>query len=208
MISRRTSSVRKEDVFPRLPYSDSTCSQTFGRCSQACGRRSQACGRRSQACRLCSQMLLGWWWALWDLLPAHPGALRCTWRLLNWSSKLWNMTTLVFWSDNSQTLPEAPSDQTTVCWWDCVLHHHHTIPPRYRRSYPRLEVRGCHPKKNSCGHQSLVSGHQLCCRLVGQDKQYKKGLGCIISLPPWPIRQEYFNQSFGQHYWHTVQFLH
>jgi len=29
MISRRTSSIPKEDVFPRLLYSDSTCSQVL-----------------------------------------------------------------------------------------------------------------------------------------------------------------------------------
>jgi len=40
MISRRTSSVPKEDVFPRLLYCDSRCSQTCRRGSQACHRRS------------------------------------------------------------------------------------------------------------------------------------------------------------------------
>ena len=31
-------------------------------------------------------------------------------------SQLWDLTTLAFWSDNSQTLPEAPSDRNTFCW--------------------------------------------------------------------------------------------
>jgi len=62
MISRRTCSVPTEDVFPRLLYSDS-------RCSQACGRRSQACGPRSQASRRRYQVLPG-------MSPALPGALR------------------------------------------------------------------------------------------------------------------------------------
>jgi len=42
MISRRTSSVSKEDVvFLRLLYCDSRCSQTCRRCSQVCRRCSQ-----------------------------------------------------------------------------------------------------------------------------------------------------------------------
>jgi len=103
MISRPTRNVPKEGVLPRLLYSDS-------RCSQACSQRTQACGRRSQACPRRSQVLPGLWSAL-------PGAPRYTWRPLHRSSKLRDLTTLGFWSDNSQTLPEAPSDQNTFCWW-------------------------------------------------------------------------------------------
>jgi len=69
--------------------------------------------------RLChrrSQVLPGLWSALPDLSPALLGAPRCTWRPLHQSSKLWDLTTLGFWSDNSQTLPEAPSDKNTFCW--------------------------------------------------------------------------------------------
>jgi len=95
MISRSTSIIPNEDVFLRWLYCDS-------RCSQACRWRSQACSQRSQ-------MLPG-------LSSALPGAPRCTWRPLHRSSKVWNLTTLGFWSDNSQTLPEAPSDKNTFCW--------------------------------------------------------------------------------------------
>jgi len=58
MISRRTSSVPK-DVFPRLLYCDSRCSQTCRRRSEACRRRSQTCRRRSQTSRQRSQVLPG-----------------------------------------------------------------------------------------------------------------------------------------------------
>jgi len=112
MIWRCTSHVPKEDVFPRLLDGDSTC-------SRACSPRSEACGRRSWACPRSSQVLQGLWSALPALSPAVPGAPRCTWRPLHRSSKLWDLTTLGFWSDNSLTLPEAPSDQNTLCW--CLL---------------------------------------------------------------------------------------
>jgi hypothetical protein len=53
MISRRTSSVLKEDVvFPRLLYCDPRCSQT-------CCRRTKVCCRRTQVRRLCTQVLAG-----------------------------------------------------------------------------------------------------------------------------------------------------
>jgi len=55
MISRRTSSVPKEDVFPRLLYCDSRCSQSCRRRSEACRRRTKTCRRRSQTCRRRSQ---------------------------------------------------------------------------------------------------------------------------------------------------------
>ena len=112
MISRCTSSVLK-DVFPRLLYSDPMCSQACGWCSQACGWHSQACSRRCQA-------LPGLWLALPDLPPARPGACRCTWRPLYWTSNPWDMTTLGFRSDNSQTLPAAHSNHNTFCAWSSL----------------------------------------------------------------------------------------
>jgi len=64
MISRRTSSVPKEDVFPGLLYCDSRCSQTSRRPSEArrrhsqnCPQSSQNCPRRSQTCHRRSQVL-------------------------------------------------------------------------------------------------------------------------------------------------------
>jgi len=64
MISRRTSRVPKEDVFSRLLYCDSRCSQT-------CCWRSLACRRRSQVHPGLSSALPG-------LLPALPDAPMCT----------------------------------------------------------------------------------------------------------------------------------
>jgi len=57
MISRHTSNVPKEDVFPTLLYCDSMCSQT--------------CHRPSQACRRCSQVLPG-------APKVHSAAPRCS----------------------------------------------------------------------------------------------------------------------------------
>jgi hypothetical protein len=72
--------------------------------------------------------LRGFWSALPGLTPVLPSAARCTRRPLLPFSKLWDLTTLRFWSDNSQTLPEAPSNQNTFCWctWEWqwqVLEH-------------------------------------------------------------------------------------
>jgi len=114
MISRRTSSVPKEDIFPRLLYHDSMYSQD-------CHRSSQAFGQRSQACRRHTQVLPGLLSALPGLSPTLPGAPRCTWRPLHRSSTLWDWTTLGSRSNNSQTLPEAPSDQNTFCWCGASL---------------------------------------------------------------------------------------
>jgi hypothetical protein len=143
MISSGTSSVPKEhDDFPRLLYSDWTCSLAY-RHSQACRRRSQAGGWHSQTYLSPSQLLPGlllglpgMWLALADLLRGLPAAPRlvtspptCTqasgWRAQALpgapdghcigSSKLWDLTTLGFWSNNSWTLPQAPSDKNTFC---------------------------------------------------------------------------------------------
>jgi hypothetical protein len=54
MISRRTSRDPEEEVFPKLLYSDSTCSQVCHRSFQACCWRSQACTRCSRTCHWCS----------------------------------------------------------------------------------------------------------------------------------------------------------
>jgi len=48
------------------------------------------------------------------LLAAAP---RCTWSPLQRSRKLWDLTLLGFWSDNSQTLRNAPSEHTAHCWY-------------------------------------------------------------------------------------------
>jgi len=65
------------------------------------------------------EVLPGFLSALPVLSPALPGAPRCTWRPLHWSSQLWDLTTLEFWSDNSETLLETPSDIITFCW--CIF---------------------------------------------------------------------------------------
>jgi len=86
-------------------------------------RCSKACGWCSRACRWCSQVLPG----LWKVLPDKSLALLCTsrwaWRPLHQSSILWDLTTLGFWSDYSQTHSEAPRDQNTICWCATILDH-------------------------------------------------------------------------------------
>jgi len=135
MMSRRTSSDPKEEYFPKPLYSDSryseawrwrfqvsglcthSCRQCTQACrqskqashlrSQACRQHSQVCSRRSQTCHRCSQMLP---WLSPDLLSRNrfsTCASTCTWRPLHWSSKLWDLTTMRFWSANSQTVPET-----------------------------------------------------------------------------------------------------
>jgi len=104
MISRHTSSVPKRDVFPRLLYSNSTC-------SQACGQRSQACRRRSQVLPGASRLVVG-------APKLASGAPRCMFRPQHRASKLCALTTLGSWSDNSQTLPGAPIDPNTFCLWE------------------------------------------------------------------------------------------
>jgi hypothetical protein len=47
--------------------------------------------------------------------PTLPGAPTCSWRSLRRSSQLCDLTTPGFWSINSLTLPEAPSDIITFC---------------------------------------------------------------------------------------------
>jgi len=74
MIFRRTSSVSKEEDFPRLLYCDSRCSQT-------CCRRSYTCHRRTQVLPGLSSAHPG-------LSPALPGAPRCT------QSSLWRSEVL------------------------------------------------------------------------------------------------------------------
>ena len=75
------------------------------------------------------------------LSPVHPGALRFTWRPMCRSSQLWYLTPLGFWSDSSQTLPEAPSDIITF-WW-CRSHEIGAWRPRkdmYRRNGVRAII--------------------------------------------------------------------
>jgi len=62
MSSRHPSSVPKDDIFPRLLYSDSRCSQACHvapRCSPACPWHSQPCHRCSQPCCGRSQTCCG-----------------------------------------------------------------------------------------------------------------------------------------------------
>jgi len=117
MISPRTSVVPNEDrVFPRLLYSDSRWSKLVAgtpclvvsarslvagapslvisapRCSQTCCQRSDSCHRRSQ------------------VLPGAPEG-HCIGPVISGIWPLWDSG-----SDNSQTLPETPSDSITFCW--------------------------------------------------------------------------------------------
>jgi hypothetical protein len=63
--------------------------------------------------------LSGLWLALPGLWLALPSGPRCIWRPQHRWNILWDFTTLGFWSDNSQRLPEAPSNQNTLCWCSC-----------------------------------------------------------------------------------------
>ena len=110
MISRRTSSVPKQDVvFPRLLYCDSRCSQT--------------CRRRSQVCCRHSQVLPGLSSALPGLSRALPGTLKAGRNALLGSETLLKSTHLSLHFTFSQTLLEASSDYNRFCWWLCNTTH-------------------------------------------------------------------------------------
>jgi len=82
-------------------------------------RRVAGALRCTQACCPCSQVLP---WLSRDVLCPHrfvAGARRCSWRPLHPSCELWDWSTLRFWSDNSQTLPDAPRDKNASCLWEC-----------------------------------------------------------------------------------------
>jgi len=103
MISRRTSSVPKEDiVFPRLLYCDLRCSKTY-------------CWR-SHSCPLRSQVLPGSFSALPGFPPALPVTLKAGRNALQGSDTLLKLTHLSLNSTFSQTLLEASSDWNTFCW--------------------------------------------------------------------------------------------
>lgn len=71
MVSRRTSSSHKEDVFPRQVYSNSTCSLTCHWCLYACPKHSQECCWQSK-------LLPDIFSALPGLSPALLDAASCT----------------------------------------------------------------------------------------------------------------------------------
>jgi len=62
---------------------------------------------------------------------ALPGTPRCTWRPLHRTSQLWDLTTLGFLSDTSQTLLQAPSDFVIFCW--CPVEADPAYPSSNRR---------------------------------------------------------------------------
>jgi len=104
MISRRTCNVPKDVIFPRLLYSDS-------RCFQACRWRSQVLPGLASALPGLSfahpglssappdvlSALPGLWSALTDMLPALPGAPRCTQCSLRRSEVFSNLSQLLPW---------------------------------------------------------------------------------------------------------------
>ena len=97
LIAWCTSSIPRDDVvFSQLLYSNARC---------------------SQACHLWSQVLP---WLSLDFQYAHrvvTSAPRYTWRPMHLSSQLWDLTTLGFWSDIFQTLPESRGDKNTFGWY-------------------------------------------------------------------------------------------
>jgi len=125
MISRRTSSVPKEDdVSRRLLHCESRCTQTCRRCTQVCRRCTQVCRRCTQVCRRCTQVcrrrtqvcrrrtqvLPGLSSALPGLLLALPVTLKAGRNALLGSDPLLKLTHLSLHSTSSQTLLEASSD--------------------------------------------------------------------------------------------------
>jgi hypothetical protein len=102
MISMGTSSVRKEDVFPKLLYCDSRYSQTCRRCSQVCHQR--------------SLVLPGLSSALPGLSPALQVPLKVGSNALPRSATLLKLTHLSLHSISSQTLLKTCSDKNTFCW--------------------------------------------------------------------------------------------
>jgi len=139
MISRRTSSVPKEDdVSRRLLHCESRCTQTCRRCTQVCRRctqvcrrctqvccrctqvcrrrtqvcrrRTQVCRRRTQVCRRRTQVFPGLSSALPGLLLAFPVTLKAGRNALLGSDPLLKLTHLSLHSTSSQTLLEASSD--------------------------------------------------------------------------------------------------
>jgi len=117
----------------------------------------------------------------------------------------------VWWSSveaSVQTIGSLFSLSGRFLGLGAATNHHREIPPRYCRSYPRLVVGGCHPEAGSCNHHASVSGNQLCRRHVGHDTRRKKALGRLISLPPSPIRQQYWYWRLGYHHGRTYQHLH
>jgi len=93
MIARHTGSVPTTEDFPRMPHRVSRCFQAYR--------------RRSQASGWCSQMFPWLSPRLLSPLRFVAGTPRCTWSPLRWSNKLRVCTTPLFWSDNSNTLPET-----------------------------------------------------------------------------------------------------
>jgi len=91
-------------VFPRLLYSDLRCFQT--------------CGQHSMVLPWFSPELL----CPCVLFPSTP---RCTSRPLHWSSQLWDLSTVGFWSDIFQWLRETKfhfSDVGVKVPPSCMLH--------------------------------------------------------------------------------------
>jgi len=70
----------------------------------------------------CSQVVLGLWSALPGVLNVLPAAPWCTWRPLHRSSQLQDLTTLGFWSNNSQILPETKIHFADVLFSTKAIH--------------------------------------------------------------------------------------
>jgi len=109
MISKRTSSVPKEDVaLPRLLDCDSRCSETDR--------------RRSQVCPWRSQVLPGLLSAVPGLSAAFAVTLKARRNALLGSDTLLKLMHLNLHSTSSQTLLEASSAYNTFCWCSLKLH--------------------------------------------------------------------------------------
>lgn len=73
--------------------------------------------RTFQTCTLFSDLLC---WLSPILISPYrlfPSVPRCTCWPLYQSGQLCNFTSLAFWSDNVQMIPEVPHDKNIFCWW-------------------------------------------------------------------------------------------
>jgi hypothetical protein len=137
IITARREPLTEDDVFPRLLYSTFMYSQAYCQYSQTFCRRYQLLPGLSSALAGMLLVLLDaarlgigalscfqasrWFpqmfrWLSPDLLyPPRIFAMapKCPWRLLHRITNLSMFTILGFWSNNSEILPEAPSDKNT-----------------------------------------------------------------------------------------------
>ena len=143
MISRRTSSVSKEDVaFQRLLYCDSRCSKTCPRCSQACRPCSQVHTECSAALQDVSNLA-----TLTPMVLLYQSSeifviLMAGWNGLLASHTLLKLVHLYLHFTSSQIPLEASSDKYTSCCWIQTEEHCQALRSVYYTAWPPLRGGG------------------------------------------------------------------